>query len=158
MNQKKRLEFLVDNVKKITKIQNFGVYMNKLLTIDALFLNEDRHTHNIAVLMNDKQEYKLCPIFDNGAGLLSDIMIDYSLDGDIYEEIGSVNAKTISLSFDEALHASEVLYGMNFEPRFSKDDVMKILYSKDVNIYSEKIREKVERILFEQMRKYNYLF
>lgn len=26
--------------------------MNKLLTIDAFFLNEDRHMHNIAVLMN----------------------------------------------------------------------------------------------------------
>ena len=36
----------------MTGLQNFGVYMNKLLTIDAFFLNEDRHMHNIAVLMN----------------------------------------------------------------------------------------------------------
>ena len=47
----------------------FGIYMSKMLTIDALFLNEDRHTHNIAVLTNDKNEFRLAPIFDNGLSL-----------------------------------------------------------------------------------------
>lgn len=46
----------------MTGLQEFGIYMNKLLTIDALFLNEDRHTHNIAVLMNGKGDYAYCPI------------------------------------------------------------------------------------------------
>lgn len=36
------------------------------------FLNEDRQTHNIAVLMNGKGDYAYCPIFDNGAGLLAE--------------------------------------------------------------------------------------
>lgn len=54
-------------------LQEFGKYMNKLLTIDAFFLNEDRHMHNIAVLMNGDGEFDYCPIFDNGAGLLADI-------------------------------------------------------------------------------------
>ena len=49
-----RLHFLVQQVERMTGLQKFGIYMNKLLTIDALFLNEDRHTHNIAVLMNGK--------------------------------------------------------------------------------------------------------
>ena len=57
------------------KWENNGIYMNKLLTIDAFFLNEDRHTHNIAVLMNGKGDYVYCPIFDNGAGLLADTTI-----------------------------------------------------------------------------------
>ena len=63
----------------MTGLKNFGVYLNKLFTIDAFFLNEDRHTHNIAVLMNEKGEFAYCPIFDNGAGLLSDTLMDYPL-------------------------------------------------------------------------------
>ena len=59
-----RLKFIVDNVEKITGLSDFGKYMNKLFTIDNFFLNEDRHTHNIAVLINDKKEFALCPIFD----------------------------------------------------------------------------------------------
>ena len=43
------------------------------------FLNEDRHTHNITVLMNGKGDYAYCPIFDNGAGLLADTTMDYPL-------------------------------------------------------------------------------
>ena len=42
-------------VERITGLKDFGIYLNKLLTIDALFVNEDRHMHNIAVLMNQKR-------------------------------------------------------------------------------------------------------
>lgn len=66
-----RLTFLVENVERLTGLQDFGIYMKKLLTVDAFFLNEDRHTHNIAVLMNGEGKFAYCPIFDNGAGLLS---------------------------------------------------------------------------------------
>ena len=47
-DHEERLRFLVQQVERMTGLQNFGVYMNKLLTIDAFFLNEDRHMHNIA--------------------------------------------------------------------------------------------------------------
>ena len=47
-----RMIFLTEQVERMTGLKDFGKYLNKLFTIDALFLNEDRHTHNIAVLMN----------------------------------------------------------------------------------------------------------
>ena len=37
----KRLIFLVEQVERVTNLRNFGVYINKLFTIDAFFLNED---------------------------------------------------------------------------------------------------------------------
>lgn len=40
-----RLCFLEKQVERITGLRGFGIYINKLLTIDAVFLNEDRHTH-----------------------------------------------------------------------------------------------------------------
>ena len=46
--------FLVEQIERITGLKEFGKYMNKLFTLDALILNEDRHTHNIAVLMNSQ--------------------------------------------------------------------------------------------------------
>ncbi len=49
---------MVEQVERVTKLPDFGAYMNKLFTIDAVFLNEDRHTHNIAILMN--QDGKIC--------------------------------------------------------------------------------------------------
>ncbi len=35
--------------------------------------------YNIAVLMNSNGKYDYCPIFDNGAGLLSDTSLDYQI-------------------------------------------------------------------------------
>ena len=77
------------------------------------FLNEDRHMHNIAVLMNGKGDYAYCPIFDNGAGLLADTTMDYPLAGDIYTLMEKVQAKfffffTNYKAFDEQLDISDI--------------------------------------------------
>lgn len=153
---KERLRFLCDQTTRITGIESFGIYMAKLLTIDALFKNEDRHTHNIAILMNKKGEYKECPIFDNGAALLADTKLDYPLDADIYELMKNVQAKTISFDFDEQLDAAEELFGQQIKFYFTKKDVDNILDEAD--IYGAKERERVKNILYQQIRKYSYLF
>lgn len=153
---KERLQFLVQQVERMTGLRNFGIYINKLLTIDAFFLNEDRHTHNIAVLMNGKGDYAYCPIFDNGAGLLSDTTMDYHLSGDVYALMDSVQSKTICGEFDEQLDISEALYKTNLKFQFTKKDVTELL--ADAKDYSDEIRNRVEMIIFAQMQKYTYLF
>lgn len=156
LGTEERLVFLVTQVERITGLKDFGKYMNILLTIDALFLNEDRHMHNIAVLMNSKGEYAYCPIFDQGAGLLSDTTMDYPIGSDIYELIDSAKSKTICESFEEQLEASEKLYGYNIQFDFTKKDVEQLLNS--VSIYSVEIIERVKKIVFDRMRVYSYLF
>ena len=151
-----RLRFLEEQVERMTGLRGFGIYLNKLLTIDAIFLNEDRHTHNIAVLMNGAGMFKYCPIFDNGAGLLADTTMDYPLTGDIYTLMEKVQAKTICNAFDEQLDISESLYKMNLKFRFTKKDVTELL--ENAEGYSDEIRKRVETIIFAQMRKYPYLF
>lgn len=151
-----RLRFLVSQVERITGLKDFGVYMNKMLTIDAMFLNEDRHTHNIAVLMNGRGEFAYCPLFDHGAGLLSDTTQDYPLQTDIYQLLDEVHAKTISMDFEEQLMVSEKLYGEHLKFTFTKQDVRTLL--KEATIYPEEVRRRVEQILYQQMRKYEYLF
>ncbi|MBR1771403.1 MAG: hypothetical protein IJ747_05190 [Lachnospiraceae bacterium] len=155
-DEKERLRFLVEQTERITGLKNFGIYMNKLFTIDAFFLNEDRHTHNIAVLMDGAHRFRLCPFFDHGASLLSDTTLDYPLEGELYELIDSAKAKTISKDFETQMEVSEDLYGQNLQFHFSKKDVEQLLEQAD--IYPDAIHERVRRILFEQMRRYPYLF
>lgn len=151
-----RLKFVVEQVEQITKLENFGIYMCKLLTIDAFFLNEDRHMHNIAVLMNGEGKNRLCPFFDQGAGLLSDTALDYPLGDDAVAMMGEVNAKTIYSGFEEALEAAEQLYGYNLKFSFTKKDVEELI--NNVGIYSDEEKARVKTIIFQQMRRYEYLF
>lgn len=153
---KERLIFLVNQVERITGLKDFGRYINKLFTIDAVFLNEDRHTHNIAVLMNEDGKFAYCPIFDNGAALLADTTMDYPLDANVYKLMENVRAKTICNDFEEQLEISEELYGKNLKFYFTKGDIRKLL--ENTAIYPDKEKIRVETILYEQMRKYQYLF
>lgn len=150
-----RLRFLVEQVERMTGLKDFGIYLNKLFTIDAFFLNEDRHTHNIAVLMSEKGEFSYCPIFDNGAGLLADTTMDYPLGGDVYSLMKQSQAKTISSDFDEQLDLSEAAYGENIKFKFTKKDVRVLL--ENVTGYSEEEKYRVETIIYMQMLKYGYL-
>lgn len=153
---KERLEFLVNAIKNITGLNNWGGYICRLFTIDAFFLNEDRHMHNIAVLMNGKGEYKYCPVFDNGAGLLSDTTMDYPMEQDIYQMISEVKSKSVSQDFDEQLDVAENLYGQNLQFLFTKKNVSDIVNNADM--YPLEERKRVELIIYSQMNKYKYLF
>ena len=153
---RERLNFSVEQVERITCLKDFGIYMSKLFAIDAFFLNEDRHTHNIAVLMNENGEFAYCPIFDNGASLLADTTMDYPLGEDVYKLMENVKAKTICTSLDEQLDIAESLYDSNIRFDFTHKDVFELL--DGATIYSYEIRDRVKNILYAQMRKYSYLF
>ncbi len=155
-DRRDRLRLLVDQVERLTGLDDFGGYMSKILTIDALFLNEDRHTHNLAILRNDRKEYRLVPFFDQGAGLLADTTVDYPLGRDIIEMIPRVKAKTFCDSFDEQLDIAEELYGERIRFRFGFPEVDRIVNA--ATGYSEEIRKRVIDIVMQMRHKYQYLF
>jgi hypothetical protein len=151
-----RLRTLVDLTERTTGIDGFGIYMNKLLTVDALFLNEDRHTHNIALLTDNKGHFKLAPIFDNGAGLLSDYSLDYPLNKDSLTMIDDVKPKTFCDSFLEQLEISEKLYGQHVRFDFKYNDVKKLVDSAD--IYNNEVTTRITDIIMHMRKTYSYLF
>lgn len=105
----KRLEFLADKTAQITGLDSFHSYLTLLFEIDALFLNTDRHLNNIAVLeLNGKYDY--CPVFDNGAALLSD-MITARTDIDPAALISSCVSFPLGMSFSRQVKACRRLYG-----------------------------------------------
>lgn len=153
-----RIRYVAESVEKVTGLQDFGGYLRRILTIDALFLNEDRHFHNLAVIQRLDGTYRFCPIFDNGAALFSDTRSDYPLDMDLEQCYARIEAKPFSRDFDEQLDACEMLYGsFRFRANFGVGDVERIL-GEFKGIYEVAVLERVLEIMRRQIRKYGYLF
>jgi len=152
-----RIRYTVDFIEQTTGLTDIGAYLTLLLELDAFFLNEDRHTNNLAVIRNEKtKEFRLCPIFDNGLALLSDLN-DYPLEKDIYDCISRVRAKPFDLDFDVQVEAAEELYGMQLEFSFTRYDISELVeLLKD--LYPEDILERTKRAVYEQLRKYQIYF
>ena len=156
VDHENRLRFLVEQVERITGLERFGPYMCKLLTVDAFFLNEDRHTHNIAVLLDPAGEYHYCPLFDHGAALLADTTMDYPLGVEVERLMKNVQAKTFCSDFDEQLDIAEKLYGQQVSFTFSEKTIDEMLNADSV--YPQEIKTRVKDIVLAQRRKYQYLF
>lgn len=153
-----RIQFVAERVEQCTGLCHFGEYLRKILTIDALFLNEDRHFHNIAVIRRKDGSYRECPIFDQGASLFSDIKGDYPLRLELEACYEKIQAKPFSVDFDEQLDACEVLYKeFRFRAWFTMEDVNAVLTELQ-DIYEETVQKRVREVMRMQMRKYAYLF
>lgn len=152
-----RIRYTVDFVESATGLRGVGPYLTMILELDALFLNEDRHTNNLAILRNENTlEFRLCPVFDNGLALLSDTN-DYPENEDIYNCISRVQAKPFDREFLTQVDAAEELYGIQLKLSFGRSDVAEELKMLS-ELYGNKICHRVESMLLEQMRKYAYLF
>lgn len=153
---RERAEFLTEQAERMTGLKEFGKYLCRILTVDALFLNEDRHMHNIAVLLDADGEFHYCPIFDNGCALLSDTTMDYPIDVDIIDLIPQVGAKTLTSDFQEQLDAAESLYGQQMRFYFDERVINDLL--DEEKYYPPEIKKRVRDILLQQRRTYRYLF
>ena len=139
------------------KIDNFGAYLTAMLEIDAFFMNEDRHTNNIAVIYNEKtQKYELSPFFDQGLCMFADINQDYPIDQSLEYCLEKIEAKPFSSDFDIQLDAAEELYGIQIGFQFTFKDIQ-IYLQKNSENYPREVIRRVEQLLRRQMRKYGYL-
>ena len=152
-----KIQYLVEQVENITHIEGLGKYITAMLEIDAIFLNEDRHTNNIAVIYNEEtHEYSLSPLFDQGLCLFADTRIDYPLELSYEECLKKIEAKPFSTDFDIQLEAAEELYGTQLQFNFDIRDINNMLDSVN-DIYSEQICNRIKELLRYQIRKYSYL-
>lgn len=146
---KTRIQYTVDFVECVTNINDFGKYLTAMLEIDSLFLNEDRHTNNIAIIRNTgKNEFLLCPYFDQGLSLLSDLD-GFWLDGNTEKHIMRVTAKPFG-SFKLQVVAAHELYGKQLKINFAMRDVDDILENLKV-YYNEEIVNRVRFVIERQL-------
>lgn len=83
----------------------FREYLDRVLLLDSLTLNEDRRLGNLAVIFNRKtNKYRICPVFDNGQGF--GLHNNKWMNDGVWDDwcISNFYAKPFSQSFDEMLY------------------------------------------------------
>ena len=154
---KNRIVYTIDFIEKVTDLKNVGEYLTAISEIDMLFLNEDRHFNNLSVIRNQKNEFRLSPIFDNGLSFLSDTRIDYPLGIDIYQAISKIKAKPFSTDFDTQTDILEQLYGTQLTICTDKNHIRNLINDL-TEFYPADIISRVTTIVLEQMRRYGIYF
>ena len=154
---KDRIVYTIDFIEKVTDLKNVGEYLTAISEIDMLFLNEDRHFNNLSVIRNQKNEFRLSPIFDNGLSFLSDTRIDYPLGIDIYQAISKIKAKPFSTDFDTQTDILEQLYGTQLTICTDKNHIRNLINDL-TEFYPADIISRVTTIVLEQMRRYGIYF
>lgn len=125
-SDKKRIAFLAEETAAITGLEAFPEYLTLLFEIDALVLNDDRHLNNIAVLQ-EGERYDYCPIFDQGAGLLSNTQFS-PMDIAPSALIRQLRARPFNTTFNRQLHTAQNLYGQQLKlPKFTHEWLMREL-------------------------------
>ena len=125
-SDRQRIAFLAEKTAELTGLAQFPQYLTLLFEVDALFLNDDRHLNNIAVLEKDRS-FDYCPIFDNGAGLLSNVQIA-PMDIDPAALIRAARARPFNTTFNRQVIHARNLYGQQLHmPRLREEDIMRDL-------------------------------
>ena len=157
---KDRVAYTVDFVQNVTGLMHFADYLSFLIQMDAFFLNEDRHTNNIAVLWNqDTDTYEYCPYFDFGLSLFADVKEDFPMDMDFVTCRKKIKAKPFSIIFDEQLDACEKIGSSElkflFRYRQMRKEAETVL--KDIEC-EESFKHRAIETLSYQANKYQYMF
>ena len=137
-SDKKRIAWLAEETAVLTGLEQFPQYLTLLFEVDALFLNDDRHLNNIAVLEKGGR-FDYCPIFDNGAGLLSNVQIA-PMDIDPAALIRSAKARPFNTTFNRQVIHVKKLYGPQLHiPGFTEEELRREL-EEPLSYYAQRDR------------------
>ena len=157
---KSRVEYTVGFVRDITGLSDFADYLSFLIQIDAFFLNEDRHTNNIAVMwdpIEDKYEY--CPYYDFGLSLFSDTREDFPLSMGFEECREIIKAKPFSVDFDQQLDECELLGTHELKFTFPSNKMRSEAENALIDYEGdERVKKRIIDTLVYQANKYLYMF
>ena len=137
-SDRKRLEYLARRTAELTGLEAFPQYLTLLLEIDGLFLNDDRHLNNIAVLEKEGR-FSYCPVFDHGAALLSNTQTaPMNIEPDAL--IRSAKALPLGTTFNRQVIHARSLFGPQLRiPRFREDELREEL-AGPLSYYAERDR------------------
>ena len=137
-SDKKRIAWLAEETAALTGLERFPQYLTLLFEVDALFLNDDRHLNNIAVLEKNGR-FNYCPIFDNGAGFLSNVQMA-PMDIDPAALIRSAKARPFNTTFNRQMIHARNLYGPQLHiPKFTAEE-LRLELEEPLNYYAQRDR------------------
>ena len=103
-----RIEYVIQFIDQSCGL-NIHTYLSKVLTLDMICLNEDRHLNNLALIMRGNEFYP-APIFDNGVSLLTaNLSVNWNFS--IEENVKRVIARPFCGSHEKMLN----YFGKGFE-------------------------------------------
>lgn len=126
-------------------IKGFREYLIQSLVLDYIILNSDRHYGNLGLIVNNRGEYRVAPIFDNGTSMFSDKYVEsmsYGADLSIY-----ITAKPFNRNFD--IQIKQVLKYTN-----SRDEVLRYLGKINIQYVNKKIDSMIKVGLSEHRAKF----
>jgi len=127
-SDKKRIVYLAETTAELTDLELFPQYLTLLFEVDALFCNDDRHLNNIAVI-EQGGKFNYCPIFDNGAGLLSNTQLS-QMDIAPPALISALQARPFNTTFTRQMNTARSLYGTQMVmPKLTANEIQEILRS-----------------------------
>ena len=125
-SDKKRMAYLAEETANITGLSLFPQHLTLLFEIDGLVLNDDRHLNNIAVIARDGG-FDYCPVFDQGAGLLSNVMYN-PLEIIPKSLIPQAKTRPFQTTFNRQIRAMENLYGKQLKiPSFTREQLAQMV-------------------------------
>ena len=139
-NMQAKIGWLVEQTERLTGLDRFGAYLTALFEADMLFGNEDRHLNNIAVLRRG-EEFDYCPMFDFGAGLLSNVR-DYPMDVEPKALLSQLCAQPMNTQFVRQVHAAQAICGAQLRCDFSREDAANAL-AEPLTFYAERDRSYI---------------
>ena len=143
-NLAEKVHWIAEQTTQLTGLSRFGQYLTLLFEADMLFSNEDRHLNNIAVLRRG-EEFGYCPLFDFGAGLLSNTR-GYPLDIEPRAHLRLLRALPLETTFGRQVQAARAIYDPQLEWNFTVKDIATVL-SEPLEFYPERDRADIaERV------------
>lgn len=154
-SDKQRIAYLVEATADVTGLGLFSQYLTLLFEVDALFCNDDRHLNNIAVI-EQEGKYDYCPIFDNGAGLLSNTQLS-PMDIAPPALISALRARPFNTTFTRQMNTARSLYGTQLVlPKLTAAEIREGLRSI-LDYYPERdrdiITDRVEACILTRQKK-----
>ena len=116
-----KIEYTINFLKESTGL-DVTDYLRKNITLDYIIKNTDRHFSNLGIIVCDNETFKTAPIFDNGAGLMSNMSIMYTKS--IEENLDELKAKP----FSDDINNMYEYFGPGFQVDFKH--VLEILDKK----------------------------
>lgn len=144
---KEKFDYLYGMLERIG-VQGYREYFAAMFQIDSVCRNTDRHTNNIAFLV-ESGRIMPAPLFDFGESLYSDCeYYSFSRDSETLIQMGG--SKPLSLSFEEQAEVSEELSGYRLKMNFGISDIRKIR-KEALEFYDSKYVDRALSILKLQM-------
>ena len=130
-----RIEYVIDFIRQSCGL-DVRTYLSKILTLDMIVLNEDRHLNNLALIMKNNNFYP-APIFDNGVSLLtanSSINRHFSIE----ENVKRVTARPFSGSHEKMAEYLGKGFSLEYEAALEWLEKETESFQRDVMIYQLK--------------------